>query len=67
MRIIADTGAVYALMDKDDKWHSEVKRILEEEKLERHQRRIERLKEAALPVPADHLLWACGSRPGTRR
>ncbi len=30
-------------------------------------RRIERLKEAALPVPADHLLWACGSRPGTRR
>ncbi len=23
-------------------------------------RRIERLKQAALPVPADHLLWACG-------
>jgi len=25
-------------------------------------RRIERLKQAALPVPADHLLWACGVR-----
>ncbi|HYC44405.1 MAG TPA: alpha/beta hydrolase [Burkholderiales bacterium] len=24
------------------------------------QRRIRKLKEAALPVPADHLLWACG-------
>ena len=24
------------------------------------QRRIKKLKEAALPVPADHLLWACG-------
>ena len=24
------------------------------------QRRIAKLKEAALPVPADHLLWACG-------
>ena len=23
-------------------------------------KRIERLKQAALPVPADHLLWACG-------
>jgi len=23
-------------------------------------RRIEKLREAALPVPADHLLWACG-------
>jgi dienelactone hydrolase len=24
------------------------------------QRRLERLKESALPVPPDHLLWACG-------
>jgi dipeptidyl aminopeptidase/acylaminoacyl peptidase len=24
-------------------------------------RRIERLKQAALPVPADHLLWVCGA------
>jgi esterase/lipase len=23
-------------------------------------RRLERIKEAALPVPADHLLWTCG-------
>jgi dipeptidyl aminopeptidase/acylaminoacyl peptidase len=23
-------------------------------------RRLERIKEAAIPVPADHLLWACG-------
>jgi predicted nucleic acid-binding protein len=34
MRIIADTGAIYALMDEDDRWHGEVKRILEEQKLE---------------------------------
>ena len=34
MRVIADTGAVYALMDEDDSWHSEVKRVFVEEKLE---------------------------------
>src|ERR671931_2888890 len=34
MRIISDTGVVYALMDEDDKWHKEAKRILEEKKLE---------------------------------
>jgi uncharacterized protein len=34
MRIVADTGAIYALMDKDDRWHSRAKRILKEEKLE---------------------------------
>jgi len=34
MRIVADTGAIYALMDKDDKWHSRAKRVLREEELE---------------------------------
>ena len=33
MRVITDTGALYALMDEDDGWHSEAKKILEEEKL----------------------------------
>jgi predicted nucleic acid-binding protein len=33
MRIIADTGAIYALMDEDDKWHDRVKKTLEEQKL----------------------------------
>ena len=34
MKVISDAGAIYALMDKDDRWHLEVKRVLEEEKLE---------------------------------
>ncbi len=34
MRIIGDTGALYALMDEDDRWHDEAKRVLEEKRLE---------------------------------
>jgi predicted nucleic acid-binding protein len=34
MRVIADTGAIYALMDEDDRWHREARRVLEEKKLE---------------------------------
>ena len=33
MRIVADTGAIYALMDKDDRWHSRAKMALREEEL----------------------------------
>ncbi len=34
MKVVADTGALYALMDEDDKWHGDAKRILEEKELE---------------------------------
>ena len=34
MRVIADTGPIYALIDEDDSWHSKVKRVIEEKRLE---------------------------------
>lgn len=34
MKVIAGTGALYALMDQDDKWHSEAKKVFEAKKLE---------------------------------
>ncbi len=34
MKVVADTGALYTLMDGDDRWHGDAKRTLEEKKLE---------------------------------
>lgn len=34
MRVIADTGPIYALMDEDDSWHGKVNGVIEEKRLE---------------------------------
>ncbi|MGH7890111.1 MAG: type II toxin-antitoxin system VapC family toxin [Thermodesulfobacteriota bacterium] len=34
MRVIADIGPIYALMDRDDSWHGKVKGVIEEKRLE---------------------------------